>query len=162
MLKELITWVAILGSAWWLLVRSRELPEHIRELAPLIGKYSRAYRLPAPLVAAIIDVESGGRSVQTWEPSIADYAWGVMQITTPTARFMGYQGPPEKLLDPEQSIKYGTGYLRYQLDRYNSEPDQMTRLIAVISAYNAGTYTTANRAYVEKVLSRFQKWQGRI
>jgi soluble lytic murein transglycosylase-like protein len=35
-----------------------------------------------------------------------------MQILPQTARTMGYQGPPEGLLDPETNLRYAGKYLR--------------------------------------------------
>jgi len=81
-------------------------------------------------------------------------AYGLMQIKLETAQDMGFTGIPAQLYIPATNIEYGTKYLRYQLDRYSSD------LRKAISAYNAGTYTTVNTAYVNNVLKLSAKYRS--
>ncbi len=145
--------VGLIALSLWFVHRRIQA---VSDLYPLIRAAADRYKVPAPLIAAIIDVESGGRSVKKWEPSIKDYAWGVMQVTTGTARYMGYTGDPEGLLDPAVNIDIGTRYLKYQLVRYR------WNLVQAISAYNAGSYTPRNVGYVNRVLKRMEYWARRM
>ena len=102
--------------------------------------------VPLALVRGVITAESNGRSVVTPEPG-GRFSYGVMQVLPDTARFMGYHGPDAWLVWPENSIRYGCRYLRWQLDRYDGD----WRL--AVSAYNAGTATDANSEYVDRVMA---------
>src|SRR5690606_8940845 len=77
---------------------------------------------------------------------------GMMQIMPETGRWvherlLGLAEPfsPELLEDMERNIQYGVAYFLWQLERYQGDIEK------AISAYNAGTATAANRAYVEGV-----------
>lgn len=56
------------------------------------------------------------------------------------------------LLSPEINTWYAAKLLRHLYDRYHNT-------VKVISAYNAGRYTTANKEYVDKVLRRYARYK---
>lgn len=107
------------------------------------------------LVKAIIWRESSGfPNVSRWEEPLQCYSYGLIGITYTTAQQMGFTGNPGGLFDPDTNVRYGTDYLRWQLDRYSEDVRK------AVSAYNAGTYTETNKAYVDRVLeylSRLEK-----
>jgi len=103
---------------------------------------------PKALIAAIIEVESMGN------PNAIGAAgeFGLMQLKCATARQVGFEGECKVLNDPKLNIFYGTKYIRWQWARYKGD------LRKVISAYNAGTATSANITYVNKTMSAYQRY----
>lgn len=93
---------------------------------------ARRHDLDPALVAALVNAESGfapdSRSSQG--------AVGLMQVLPETARFVAGRPdrpspPPDDLEDPAVNLAYGTAYLRYLIDRYQSVP-------LALAAYNGG------------------------
>ncbi len=82
-------------------------PNETPELRGLINRYADLYEVPRDLVHRVIIRES------THRPSARNGPYmGLMQIDPRTARAMGYDGPPEGLLDAETNLKYAVKYLR--------------------------------------------------
>ena len=84
-----------------------ETPENApKDLDALIAKYSVAYDVPERLVRRVVHRES------RFNPGARNGPyWGLMQISHPTARGMGYKGAPKGLLDAETNLKYAVRYL---------------------------------------------------
>lgn len=84
-----------------------ETPDHAPEgLDDLITKYSVAYDVPERLVRRVVHRES------RFNPGARNGPyWGLMQISHPTARGMGYKGNAKGLLDAETNLKYAVRYL---------------------------------------------------
>jgi soluble lytic murein transglycosylase-like protein len=73
----------------------------------LIRKYSGVHGIPESLLHRVIQRESD------YNPGARNGPYyGLMQILPQTARTMGYQGPPEGLLDAETNLQYAGKYLR--------------------------------------------------
>src|SRR5204863_2953438 len=113
------------------------IDEAVREITlplrhdDIIRQQARRKHLDAALIAAVIYQESRFRD----RTSHAG-ARGLMQITPETARFIarrsgGIRFVEDDLATPQINIAYGAFYLRYLLDRYQSN-----RTLA-IAAYNA-------------------------
>ena len=93
----------------------------------IIGRASRAYDIPEPLIAAIIKCESDWNHRARSKAN----ARGLMQVLPQTAwGTFGVQ--PENLWNPAINISVGTAYLRLLANRYNGNT------LNVIAAYNAG------------------------
>lgn len=127
----------------------------------IISAAAVSFDVDADLLKATIATESGFRpEAFRAEPRINDASRGLMQVLYQTAKWLGYAGDPEGLLDPVTSITYGARYLAWQLNRYGASP---TRATDAIAAYNAGTATKrpdgtyTNQQYVDKVL---RYWRG--
>jgi soluble lytic murein transglycosylase-like protein len=101
------------------------------------------------LICAIIAVESEG-DPNASRPLVNPKYFGLMQISLDTARWRGYRGSNEGLLDPDINIFYGADYLEYQISRYRS-------YTLGVSAYQRGSvaYDTSgmlvNMNYVNSV-----------
>ena len=98
----------------------------------IVEKYSEEYNVPEYIIYSVIKAESSFRSDVVSEAG----AVGLMQITPDTFDWlMTYQLRESLasglLFDPETNIKYGTYYLRYLYQKFDSWD------IAFI-AYNAG------------------------
>ena len=84
-----------------------ETPDHApKGLDNLITKYSVAYNVPERLVRRVVHRESRFNPAARNGPY-----WGLMQISHPTARGMGYTGTAKGLLDAETNLKYAVRYL---------------------------------------------------
>ncbi len=77
------------------------------EIDRLIARYAVTYDIPESLLHRVVQRESGYNPQARNGPY-----WGLMQILPQTAATMGYQGPPEGLLDAETNIRYAGRYLR--------------------------------------------------
>ena len=77
---------------------------HVRNL---INKYADSYQVPRTLVHRVVQRESGYNPTAQNGPY-----YGLMQILPQTAKTMGYDGPPEGLLDAETNLLYAGKYLR--------------------------------------------------
>ncbi|MCU0905382.1 MAG: lytic transglycosylase domain-containing protein [Tabrizicola sp.] len=82
-------------------------PGESPELRALIRKYAQVHDIPESLLHRVIQRESD------YNPGARNGPYyGLMQILPQTARTMGYQGPPEGLLDAETNLMYAGRYLR--------------------------------------------------
>ena len=77
------------------------------EMRALVEKYAGIHDIPESLLHRVIKRESGYNPAARNGPY-----YGLMQILPQTARTMGYQGPPEGLLDAETNLIYAGKYLR--------------------------------------------------
>ncbi|MDP3195710.1 lytic transglycosylase domain-containing protein [Tabrizicola sp.] len=77
------------------------------EMMALVARYADIHDIPESLLHRVIQRESG------YNPGARNGPYyGLMQILPETARTMGYQGPPEGLLDVETNLTYAGRYLR--------------------------------------------------
>jgi soluble lytic murein transglycosylase-like protein len=82
-------------------------PGETPEMRALIRKYAGVHGIPESLLHRVIQRESD------YNPGARNGPYyGLMQILPQTARTMGYQGPPEGLLDAETNLMYAGRYLR--------------------------------------------------
>lgn len=99
--------VAACGGRSEVASRARVAPGNTPEMQALISKWSRIHGIPESLLHRAIQRESG------YNPGARNGPYfGLMQIRHETARTMGYQGPPEGLLDAETNLHYAGKYLR--------------------------------------------------
>ncbi|ABX61172.1 lytic transglycosylase domain-containing protein [Brucella canis] len=110
-----------------------ETPESApKDLDALITKYSVAYDVPERLVRRVVHRESrfnlGARN--------GPY-WGLMQISHPTARGMGYTGSAKGLLDAETNLKYAVRYLSGAYKVAGGDESQAVRYYARGYYYDA-------------------------
>jgi soluble lytic murein transglycosylase-like protein len=90
----------------------------------LILEHARRNEIPADLIRAVVQVESGFNPYATSPKG----AMGLMQLMPATARRFGVVNP----YNPIENISAGVAYLRQLLDRYRND-DQLA-----LAAYNAG------------------------
>lgn len=104
------------------------------EVEQLARHYADLYGVPQRIVLQTVKRES------TFRPSARNGPyWGLMQILYPTAKGMGYKGPPQGLLDAETNLNYGVAYLAnaYMIAGGN---ESMTHRL-----YRSGYYYEAKR-----------------
>lgn len=103
-----------------------------RHYVEYVTRYADKYDVPANLIYAVIDTESGFRA------DVISHAGavGLMQLMPVTFEWLTeYQLrehlPPRKISDPETNVRYGVFYLRWLYDRYGHWEE-------ACAAYNAG------------------------
>lgn len=87
--------------------RAPMAPGATPEMMALVQRYAQVHDIPESLLHRVIRRESGYNPAARNGPY-----YGLMQIHPQTARTMGYQGPPEGLLDAETNLQYAGKYLR--------------------------------------------------
>ena len=87
--------------------RAPMTPGATPEMLALVRRYAGIHDIPESLLHRVIKRESGYNPAARNGPY-----YGLMQILPQTARTMGYQGPPEGLLDAETNLMYAGKYLR--------------------------------------------------
>lgn len=101
-------------------------------LDDLITKYSVAYEVPERLVRRVVHRES------RFNPGARNGPyWGLMQISHPTARGMGYKGNAKGLLDAETNLKYAVRYLSGAYKVAGGDESQAVRFYARGYYYDA-------------------------
>lgn len=110
-----------------------ETPDHAPDgLDDLISKYAVAYEVPESLVRRVVHRES------RFNPEARNGAyWGLMQISHPTARGMGYAGTAKGLLDAETNLKYAVRYLSGAYKVADGDENQAVRFYARGYYYDA-------------------------
>lgn len=105
------------------------------ELDRVMAHYADYYGVPEALVRRVAKRES------TFNPRATNGQYlGLMQISVPTARGMGYRGGRAGLLDAETNLKYAVRYLRGAFIVAGGNHDKADRL------YQSGYYYHAKRA----------------
>ena len=87
--------------------RAAMAPGNTPEMQRLVAKWARIHDIPESLLHRVIQRESGYNPAARNGPY-----YGLMQILPQTAQTMGYNGPPEGLLDAETNLMYAGKYLR--------------------------------------------------
>src|SRR5947209_2000334 len=100
----------------------------------MVAEYARAHGLPEKLVHRVIMRESGYNA-----RAMHRRYWGLMQITYPTAKSMGYKGSPAGLLDPNVNLTYAVPYLANAYMIADGDENRAVRL------YASGYYASAKK-----------------
>ncbi|HUS32386.1 MAG TPA: lytic transglycosylase domain-containing protein [Kofleriaceae bacterium] len=132
-------------------------PERFHRYDQYIYEASELYRIPVPLIRAVIKTESD------FDPHVVSGldCKGLMQVHPAVQLDMGAQGD---IFDPRTNIMTGTRLLRYLANRLDGD------LVLTIAAYHAGlgslakfgyavppyTYT---RQYLKMVLERYYQYK---
>lgn len=130
----LIALFAVLGVILHLSSCGIDRANYQLEYKDLVTKYSNEYNVSDELIYAVIKTESN------FDPNAesAVGAIGLMQIMPYTFEWLQnyYDGEvtmtTDSLYDPETSIKYGTRFLAFLLERYDNCEE------TAVAAYNAG------------------------
>ena len=133
-------------------------PERFHRYDQFIAEASQLYRIPVPLIRAVIKVESD------YDPRVVSAmdCKGLMQVHPDVERDMGVQGD---VFDPRTNIMTGTRLLRWLANRVDGD------LVLTIAGYHAGLgslakfgYTvppyTYTRQYLKMVLERYYQYKA--
>jgi hypothetical protein len=133
-------------------------PERFHRYDQYILEASRLYKIPVPLIRAIIKVES---DYDTHVVSSMDCK-GLMQVHPDVEKDMGAQGD---IFDPRENIMTGTRLLRWLANRVDGD------LVLTIAGYHAGLGSLAKygytvppyaytRQYLKMVLERYYQYKA--
>ena len=116
-------------------------------------EYGRLYGIDPVLLYAISRVESNhnpkavnhddGNSHDK-RHGVVKKSYGLFQIQVDTAKQYGFSSYHKLLLDPKVNTLFACLHLNHLYKRYRNTEK-------VLSAYNAGHYTSKNKSYVDKV-----------
>lgn len=133
-------------------------PERFRRYDAYIQEASELYRIPVPLIRAVIKVESD------YDPRVVSAmdCKGLMQVHPAVEIDMGVQGD---IFDPRTNILTGTRLLRWLANRLDGD------LVLTIAAYHAGLGSLAKygytvppykhtRKYLKMVLERYYQYKA--
>jgi hypothetical protein len=133
-------------------------PERFHRYDSFIQEASELYRIPVPLIRAVIKVESD------YDPHVVSAmdCKGLMQVHPDVEADMGVQGD---VFDPRTNIMAGTRLLRWLANRLDGD------LVLTIAGYHAGLgslqkfgYTvppyTYTRQYLKMVLDRYYQYKA--
>lgn len=109
-------------------------PERFRRYDAFIQEASELYRIPVPLIRAVIKVESD------YDPHVVSSmdCKGLMQVHPEVEKDMGVQGD---IFDPRTNIMAGTRLLRWLANRLDGD------LVLTIAGYHAGLGSLAKHGY---------------
>lgn len=113
-------------------------------LRSLVARHAALNGIPATLADAVVTVES------RYNPRARNGAnIGLMQISLPTARSLGYAGPPAGLADADTNLTYGVRYLAqaYRL----ADGDTCRTILKYQGGHRAVSMTAAARSYCTQV-----------
>ena len=114
------------------LAQAASEPPHPAALDEAIIRQAHKHGVPEKLVRRIVMRES------KYNARAHNRAfWGLMQISYPTAKSMGFKGKPRELLDPFVNLTYAVPYLANAFIIAGKEEDAAVRL------YASGYYQTA-------------------
>jgi len=115
---------------------------------------SKKYDIKPEIIFATIMVESvGDEEAMRYEPSLGESSYGLGQLLYSTATWIGFEGSPQKLLDPAINIDMIARYHRRNIDAFGELTPQQLAL-----TYNAGSpYSVPTYGHVDK----FMKWYNR-
>ena len=131
------------GGLWgW---RQSALPPDVEAWRAKAAQAARAHDLDPHLVLAMVAAESGGNERAVSQAG----ARGLLQLMLPTAKEQASklrlpEPDADALLDGDLSLKLGTAYFRYLMDRFDGDE------VFAIAAYNAGP--TAVRRWGRRAL----------
>lgn len=133
-------------------------PERFHRYDPFIFEASQLYRIPVPLIRAVISAESD------YDPHVVSAmdCKGLMQVHPDVEIDMGTQGD---IFDPRTNIMTGTRLLRWLANRVDGD------LVLTIAGYHAGIGSLAKygysvppyaytRQYLKTVLDRYYKFKS--
>ncbi len=118
------------------------------DLEAIMSMAARQYRLPLPLVKAVVRAESGFVP----EAVSCKGAMGLMQLMPTTAAFLGVKDP----FCPQENIMGGCRYLRDLLDRLNGS------VPLSLAAYNAGLQRVINSGYQIPAITETQDFVDKV
>lgn len=121
------------------------------ELLMLFALHSNTYSLPAKLLQSVCYVESKYNVAAIHHDDGGEDSLGVCQLHMSTARWLGFKGTKEQLMNPDINIHYAAKYIKYQLSRYKN-------IEKAIISYNRGNAKHLTRTkYSAKVIKKWRQ-----
>jgi soluble lytic murein transglycosylase-like protein len=111
------------------------------------------FHLPQGLLSSLCYVESKHNPIAVHIDDGDGNSLGICQVKWSTARWLGFKGTEQDLMDPSTNIYYAGKYLAKQLQRYPNEINK-----AVI-AYNQGHANLTTTKYQVRVFNTWEEWR---
>lgn len=103
------------------------------------------FKLPEGLLSSLCYVESRHIASIVHKDDGPSHSYGICQVKFETAKYLGFTGTVEQLMNPKINIYYAGKYLQKQILRYND-------INKGIVAYNRGNSNKLTRSiYSDKV-----------
>lgn len=117
---------------------------------------AKSVGVPGQLLFAICAHESGDFKWNYVHSDHGSPSIGMCMVKENTARFLGFKGKADELLDNKTNFHWAAKYLKYQLERYNGD------YCKAVGAYNAGKYIVSvkhpgkpmNYRYLELIMEK--------
>jgi soluble lytic murein transglycosylase-like protein len=123
-------------------------------LTALFITFSAQYQLPPNLLSSLCWVESKHKIQAVHHDDGGEDSLGVCQVKLSTAKWLGFKGTANQLMNPEVNIKYSAKYLSKQIHRYKGN------IKKAVTAYNRGHSTkTGDSAYYRKVKTKWRMYE---
>lgn len=113
-----------------------QAPPDMSAFEDTIDEAAQKYNVPKAWIIATIQTESAGNPSIKAQDFETTGSRGLMQVTTSTARALGYQGDMEAMTNPATSIEYGVKLLGQLREKYGDD------FASIYSAYNSGNPET--------------------
>lgn len=114
-------------------------------LSALFITTSIQFNLPNGLLSSLCFVETRHIASVVHIDDGSSHSYGVCQVKLETAKYLGFKGTVEQLMNPKINIYYAAKYLQKQILRYND-------INKGIVAYNRGNSNKLTRSiYSDKV-----------
>ncbi len=149
----------------------------MEDLISLAQAKARRHGVPAPILLALVEIESGFRQHQVrfqknnpWvygekafakkngitvetENILQHFDYGFCQIPGSTARSMGYPGHLFRMLEPHRNLEFGAACISGLLKEHGLE--------GAAAAYGTGTAKKPfqNQGYVNRFMDALRKWE---
>lgn len=110
------------------------------------------FNLPPGLLESLCFIESRHEVSAIHRDDGGSDSLGVCQVKYNTAKWLGFKGNEQQLMDPKVNIYYSAKYLSHNLKRYNGNIEKS------VIAYNRGSAGNLSRTqYSEKVLTQWRQ-----
>jgi len=156
-----LNWMIHQSVAWCL---SAHLLSPTVPYSHLITQISCSQHINPVLVAGIVAQESGfNPRKKRVEERIHDISFGLMQITTRTARWMGLSGSANQLYNPSVNLTFGIRYLAWLLQKHPYGADAVAAYNAGRARWRHGGYVNSRGSHsVERYVVRVIHWSRRF
>lgn len=121
-------------------------------LTAIFTQVSIELRLPKELLFSVCYIESAHKVTARHVKDGDSDSLGICQIKLKTARFMGFKGAEQQLMEPNQNVYWAGRYLKYQLFRYKE-------VQKAVIAYNQGSVKTVITSKYQRKI--FKHWTQR-
>lgn len=130
------------GDYYFLPVAALYFENDVMRYKEKIMKSGDENNIEGAIIAAMIAHESKGNP-----NAINGRFTGLMQIGFSEAKFVGFKGDPEALLNPDVNIYWATKYLKYCIEQKSGD------LFRGISGYNSGNVERPNTPYMTEYVN---------
>jgi soluble lytic murein transglycosylase-like protein len=124
-------------------------------LTAIFVSMSSQYNLPPGLLYSLCYVESKHNVHAVHHDDGATDSLGACQIKLNTARWLGFKGTQQELMEPFTNVRYAAKYLAYQIHRYRD----IRKAVIAYNLGHAGILTTTK--YQSKVFKEWRRYAAR-